>query len=322
MLRYFTIFILLTLLGYLYDKYKLKQESQDELSKYDLVKNFILNDDTNLSGKPILWIHNDYKTNARWWPSFFSRNTNYLNQPYLQLCVESIINCCGNSFNICLIDDNSFRKLIPDWKIDFNTIANPIKTHMRTLAMSRVLYYYGGLLIPNSTLVLKDLINLYNKNLTSQDVFTFECIDRNSTSTYTSFFPNIKFLGCKKHSPTIKALIHYLEVITSQDYTSEMDFLGQTNRWLFEQCQENKIGIIGGDKIGIKNIHNKPVYIEDILGNTYIPYDDTSLHAIYLPADEILSRTKYAWFARMSPSQVLQSNTIIAKYFILSQGSK
>ena len=85
---------------------------------------------------------------------------NYLNQPYLQLCVESIINCCGKSFHICLIDDNSFSKLIPDWKIDFDKIANPVKTHMRTLAMSRVLYYYGGLLIPNSTLVLKDLSTL------------------------------------------------------------------------------------------------------------------------------------------------------------------
>ena len=46
----------------------------------------------------------------------------------------------------------------------------------------------------------------------------------------------------------------------------------------------NKIGIIGGDKIGTKSIHNKPVYIEDLLGNTYIPYNDASLHAIYIPA--------------------------------------
>ena len=99
-------------------------------------------------------------------------------------------------------------------------------------------------------------------------------------------------------------------------------FLGQTNRWLFEQCQGNKIGLIGGDKIGTKSIHNKPVYIEDLLGNTYIPYNDASLHAIYIPANEILTRTKYAWFARMSSVQVLQSNTIIAKYFILSQGAK
>ena len=69
MFRYFTMFILITLLGYLYERYKYKQESNEELAKYDMVKKFLLNDNTILTGKPILWIFNNYQINSRWWPS-------------------------------------------------------------------------------------------------------------------------------------------------------------------------------------------------------------------------------------------------------------
>ena len=65
MFRYFSIFILLTLFGYLYDKYKLKQEDADELDKYNAMEKFLLNNNSLLSGKPILWIHNTYEENAR-----------------------------------------------------------------------------------------------------------------------------------------------------------------------------------------------------------------------------------------------------------------
>ena len=51
--------------------------------------------------------------NARWWKSFGSRNTKCLNQPYQYLTIKSIVDKCGEHFNICLIDDKSFEKLIP-----------------------------------------------------------------------------------------------------------------------------------------------------------------------------------------------------------------
>ena len=29
---------------------------------------------------------------------------------------------CGNSFNICLIDDNSFKNILPDWNINLDIV--------------------------------------------------------------------------------------------------------------------------------------------------------------------------------------------------------
>ena len=319
MFRYFSIFILLTLFGYLYDKYQLKQDESDELDKYNAMKKFLLTDGSILSGKPILWIHNTYEENARKWPSFFSRDTKKLNQPYLQLCIESVVKKCGNSFNVCLIDDESFSKLIPNFNVDFERLPRPLKGHMRTLGMCKLLYYYGGMLLPNSTVVLKNLYSLYNKNIVSNNVFTVECVNRNSTAEYTSFFPNIKIMGSQIQSPVIKSLIQELEALSSMDYTSEMDFLGEANRLLFKKCQRGEIKIVGGEFFGTKDENNKPVYIDNLLSSSYIPYDKKSLRAIYVPADEILKRTKYEWFARLSPQQVLKSDAIITKYMLITQ---
>jgi len=38
---------------------------------------------------------------------------------------------------------------------------------------------------------------------------------------------------------------------------------------------------------------------------------------MYIPADKILLRTNLQWFARLSAEQVLQSNTVIARYLLL-----
>ena len=322
MFRYFTMFILITLLGYLYERYKYKQESNEELAKYDMVKKFLLNDNTILTGKPILWIFNNYQINSRWWPSFFSRNTKKLNQPYLELCVESIVKYCGESFNVCLIDEQSFSKLIPDWNVDFRKLADPVKAHMQTLGIARLLYYYGGLVIPNSTIVLKDLKPLFNKSLLKNDCFTFEIVDRNSTSTYTSFFPTTKFIGCRQRAPIIKAYIDFLDKVDVTDYTSEQDFLGQADQYLFKECQDQRMTLVSGAYIGTRTTADKPVYIDSLLGSSYIPFCTDKLSAIYIPSDEILARTKFQWFARQSRMQALQSDTIIGKYLLISQASK
>ena len=45
---------------------------------------------------------------------FGSRLTEDLNRPYLYLCMKSMIDKCGGDFNICLVDDDTFGKILPD----------------------------------------------------------------------------------------------------------------------------------------------------------------------------------------------------------------
>jgi len=318
MLRYITIFIILTALGIFYEKYKLKYETDEELDKYDLVKKFLLNDATNLGGKPILWVHSTHEVNARYWPSFYSRNTTQLNQPYLLSCLETIVKHCGNSFNICLIDDSSFEKLIPGWSIHISQLAEPLRKHTRMLAMSKLLYYFGGLAIPNSMIVLSDLQPTFQSALANHCCCSVNMITHNITSTYVDLFPNNQILGCKKNSPVIKEYMLYLERLISRDYTDEMKFLGDADRWLYQKCKNGKMALIQGAVFGVEDIQKKAVTIERLMGSSFIQFSP-QLVAIYVPADEILSRTRYQWFARLSQQQLRTCDTVAAKYLLIAQ---
>ena len=317
MFRYFSLFIFLTLIGYLYEKYKLKFEPDEELKKYDMVQKFLLNGGSGFGSKPLLWIHTKHITNSRMWSTFGSRNTNYLNQPYKVTCVEKIVKHCSNSFNICLIDDYSFHKIIPGWSIDMDKIATPIKCHMRTLALSKLLYTYGGLLLPNSTLVFKDLKPLYDSALQIHDCFSVNLVNRTVTSEFSNLIPNIKIIGCKKKSKTMKDLVNYLEILTGTDYTNESDFLGKTNIWLSKKHQQNKLNLVCGKLFGSQDEEGKEVNIDRLMGDSFIKFDDNK-YAIYIPDDEILKRTKYQWFARLSQQQLRDCDTILAKFLLVA----
>jgi hypothetical protein len=318
MFRYFTIFIILTVSGYLYDKYKLKYVPDEELSKYDIVRQFLLNGGSGMGEKPILWIHTPHPVNHRYWPSFGSRNTRLLNQPYKVSCVETVVKHCSKSFNIVLIDDYSFAKLIKGWDIDMDKLADPVKEHVRMLALSKLLHSFGGLLLPNSTVVCKDLKSLYDSALKAHDSFSVNMINRGSSAEYSSMFPTTKILGCKKNSQTMGQFSKYLEGLTSTDYTSESDFLGQSNRWLYGKYSENKLCLVMGKLFGVKDKDGEEVGIERLMGNTFIEFSPDK-YALYIPGDEILERNKYEWFSRLSQQQLRGCDTIAAKQLLIAQ---
>lgn len=123
-----------------------------------MIKNYLLNE-SPLYGynRPKLWIHSKYEINSRKWKDFYSRNTTDLNQDYIHLTIKTIINHCGEDFNICLIDDDSFGKLLPNWDVDLMNMAEPRKSNYRAMGMAQLIYVYGGMTLPNSFVCLKNL---------------------------------------------------------------------------------------------------------------------------------------------------------------------
>ena len=128
--RLLILFFILLVLGILYRRYEDKRERQESSDIYENIQQYLLDDDTlGKSKKPILWIHVPYEYNSRQWLSFGSRSSFNLNQPYLYLTVRSIIKKCEQSFTICIIDDNSFEKLLPGWNVDMSKISTlPVKS--------------------------------------------------------------------------------------------------------------------------------------------------------------------------------------------------
>ena len=313
------LFLILIVLGGLYKRFEDKRLREEEGDTYEAIQKYLLDGDTlGKSKKPIMWIHVPYEYNSRRWLSFGSRSSFELNQPYLYLTVRSIIKQCDESFTICIIDDTSFKRLLPEWNINMTSISDPILSNMRMLGMMKLLHYYGGMVCPLSFVCLKDLHEMYVKGTRGDKMFVCEVVDRNSTSSDMDFFPNLSFCGAPKQCETVRELCNFIQRTASHDYTADVKFLGEYDRWCKQRIENGRINLIDGAEIGTKTVDEKQIIIDDLMSNHYLDLY-RGAYGIYIPSEEVLSRRKFEWFARMSAKQVMESDTIIGNYILLSQ---
>lgn len=314
--NYLLGFIGLLAVGKIYEKWRKSTETDEQIKTYQLVKEYLLNDSSLAkSSKPILWIHIPHEMNARHWLSFNSRMTNDVNRPYLYLTIKSIVEKCAKSFNICLINDESFGKILPGWTIDLDDIAEPVKSHIRVLALSRLLYYYGGMLVPPSLLCFENLHNAFNNAVSGDhDAFVGEFISRDIIADNAIYSPNVRLMGCKKNSQTMMEFSEMLMLLISRDYTDQPKFLGTLSQWWFDKVNTNKAGLIDAKMLGVET-PSGPMTVEMLLGSTFYSLDNRAI-ALYLPEDEIHKRTAYQWFERQSPEQVLSGQYLTQTYML------
>jgi hypothetical protein len=323
--NYIYTLIVSLVIGFFYNRYKRSEDIDEEKASYALVQKYLINnalgeEDQESNAlfkikKPLLWIHMKYDVNARWWASFYSRNSTDLNQPYLYLTIKSIIDTCGKDFHICLIDDDSFTKLLPDWTVDVSLLADPVKTKVRELALAKLLCKYGGLRIPPSFICFQSLLPLYTYYLRQHAMFVGEMLNKTTSASQALYFPNTTFLGCAKDAPIMTEYTHFLEHVISQDYVEESNILGAAGQWCLAK---NEVGLIPADVLGIKDADGAAIALDRLIQNTYVNLAG-SVVGLYIPADDLLNRTAYNWFARLSAKQALESDTTIGKYLLISR---
>ena len=290
---------------------KIKQGLSSNDAENQLIRQYLLNE-SPLYGfnRPKLWIHSTYEKNARQWKDFYSRNSTDLNQPYIHLTIKSIINHCGNDFNICLIDDETFSRLIPTWDIPMSGLPEPALQLYRELGMLKLLHLYGGIVVPNTFLCLHSLAPL----IPTDKPFFAEEINRTcnvaTKKDNACFIPGTRIMGAQKGCPTIRELIEFVEKRNQfPHFNNQTSFLGE----LQHQILATDVTIVDGRLVGIKTTKNKPILLEDVLGEGYLDLDEKA-YGIYIPGDQILTRPKYQWFAYLSSEEVLATNAIITKY--------
>ena len=293
-----------------------------EDSDYDTIRKYLLND-SPLYGRnrPKIWIHSQYDVNARNWQSFQSRNTQEINQPYIIECIQSIINHCGNDFNICLIDDESFVKLIPGWSVNMDTLSSHHKAIYRHIGILNLIYHYGGMTLPNSFLCLKNLNSTYGQLAKEKKPFVFENINRTIDITQTKnpplVVPDLHCIGAVKGDTTIHNLINELEnSIKNGHISDEYRFKGQFSTWIMNHA--DLFTIASSKVVGVMNSDSQIIPLEELLGESYINIHPDAA-GILIPRDEILKRSKYQWFSVMPVENICDSNLAIGRYFVLSK---
>ena len=175
---YICFIVILMGVGFIYRRYMDKYETDDETKQYDLIRKYLLNESSiTKEKKPIIWVHIPYEYNAREWKSFYSRGSTDLNLPYQNLTIRSIIDH-NEGFHVCLIDDSSFTNLIPGWTQDITKVGEPIRSKLRQLCLLKILYNYGGMIVPSSFLCLNDLSIFYDEAIRGNKPFVIENTNR------------------------------------------------------------------------------------------------------------------------------------------------
>lgn len=321
---------------------KLKSYIEPGNDQDEMIKKYLLDDNRHANypsasssswmttSKPNLWIHTKYEKNARKWDHFHSRTNTNLNQPFINLTVETIVNHCNDDFRICLIDDESFSVLLPHWKLvkgQMTRTPEPIKSHLRKEAILQLLFHYGGIVVPNSFISFKNLRDLYDNMLSvTKKPFVTEMVNNTFTNRASTrqpaphFAPSMEFMGAVKNDPVIAEMATHLESIHAKYiYDCEADFLGIWNQWCIQLIHsEKKIDLVTADRIGLKTRKGLPVTVESLFEEPFLNLADDKhdFLGIYLPAQEILARTKYQWFTVLSKDEIYKSNAIVAKYIL------
>jgi hypothetical protein len=295
-------------------KYKQYLDEGHQNNDNRLIKKYLLNNGGEYhSSRPLLWIHSKYEINSRAWQSFGSRNTFDLNQPYLHLTIKSIIYECGHDFNICLIDDNTFARLLPAWKVNMSAIAEPFLLHYRELGLVQLVYEYGGIVIPNSFLCFRSPIRLLDNPDTP---FVCENINRGSTISL-DFTPDIRFLGAgHKKNPIMGELAEFLTARNMfPHYSTEGDLCGDVAKWCMEKIRRRELKLVSAENIGAMTTKKTAIRLDNLMEENYLDISKSAI-GIFIPADELLNRPAYQWFSVLSTDEIMQTTCILGKYII------
>lgn len=303
---------LISVASYVATKYKQAFTGEDD--EYQLIRQYLLND-SPLQGihRPKLWIHLPYVRNQRNWKNFGSRTSMELNEPYMEVLIQSIIKHCSNDFHICLIDDSTFSKLIPSWDIDLINVAEPMRSRIRELGEAEILHLYGGLWLPPSFLCMRSLKELYDNTHMGAPMVG----ELNSHSVKPRGQPSLKIMCARKGCPTMRSLANFLKTwcVRNTHFESQSEFQGTSSNWCINAIAENKMVLIPGTKLGVKTAkYQKPLLIEEWMEEARLDIDPNAW-GIYMDNDEILVRNKYNWLAAISVEELYaKSNAELVRY--------
>ena len=276
--------------------------STDVEVKRDLTNTFL--------DESTLWIYYDQSdVNSRWWADFGARSSRVIHTPYLNLCYESIAKNMGYNYNIRVIAGLSdLAILLGGWDKMPKPLQNPI-AHVGPAEYdyirAAVLEKFGGLWVSPSTIFLKPLpdYSAFNK------VVLFG-IDKDETYTSTNPGTQLMYSPRPHHPFFVEWCKNAYTTIEKQ--IGGRQFSSSTLLTLFKKYKDSTLHVhnielsrkSSGRRIQIEDLLSSGAYIEST-GFVYVPID----------RQELEHRSAYAWFLRMSETQILESDLAISELF-------
>ena len=250
-----------------------------------------------------LWIHLPFEKNSREWESFGSRTSHKLNLAYMTLCIKSIIDWCGQTYDIIIYDDTNISALLPDTKVDLTKISGSLLDKYRELCKLQIIYMYGGIMVPPSLFLRKNIKEIDNPNTW----YVCETYNDNNVS-YSNLMHSTQLMGSNAEN---SELAKYMNV-----YSNELkkDFVENYN-FDMNYFKKHNIPYIDGRLIGTKTRYNDKIMIEDLMSNKKIILDKQHI-GLYIPHEQLMKRRVYNWYCKLSEEEVLKCQVFISYYML------
>ena len=301
------VFIVFSILAYYNYKdkyhefiYNFKNETID-------INDFFFKDIKHLSRstKRKLWIYIPLEKNSRKWSNFGSRSSYDLNLDYIALCIKSIIDYCGQYYDVILFDDSNLPHLLPDQNVDYNKLSGELLEKYRQYSILKILYTYGGVVIPYSMILRKSIVSIDKDNT----FYVSEMSNQGENSSFGEYVYSTKMMGSNINNPILGEYINKYSDICLKDLTNECKYFSE------QLLKKMDIPMLNGKIIGTKTKNDKPILLEDLMDTKPIQLDPSHV-GIYIPHEELMKRTKYNWYAYLTSEQVLETNVFISKYML------
>jgi len=280
--------------------YKFKNEQLD-------INDYFFKDINHLSrsSKRKIWIHIPLERNSRRWSSFGSRTSNNLNLDYIVLCIKSIIDYCGQYYDIILFDDSNLSNLLLDQTVDYSKLSGELLEKYRQYSLLQILYTYGGVVIPSSMYMRKSIITIDKENT----FYVCELPNQGENYSLSNYIYSTKMMGSNSKNPILGEFINKYSDVCLKDLTNECKYFSN------QLLKKMDIPMLNGKIIGTRDKDNNPILLEDLMESKQLELDQSHV-GIYIPHEELMRRTKYNWYAYLNSEQVLETNIFISKYML------
>lgn len=263
--------------------------------------------------KPKIFIHVPYEKNSRNWESFGSRSSEDLNLSIVFLCIKSIIEHCGYKYDIILFDDDNIEEMLEKYNLhdecsnrDHKTLNNIQRKYWLNYCKAKILYEFGGTMMSPYFYFNKCPSSKYLKSTNLQGLYY---VNEGLKNTNEKLIPSMDhYMVSNKYNSDLKIYLSYLKELCLGDHIADASKYDKMYKHL------EGLKLFDPRDFCITNKNNEPIYYDDWLSaNKQLDLYDGHF-CLYVNVELHKIQTKNGWFLRMSPEQIISSNTIIGQY--------
>ncbi len=269
--------------------------------------------------KPNLWIWSPTEYNSTVWQSFYSRSNAEYVPDYIKMCIETIKKHSSKHFNIHVLSPSNIHQYVPKTLLKDLKGKNP--KFMYDMFVVHILNKYGGVWMPASTILLKDIRPLYSHILTNGLLFGGFSCDSDEYFCLNSDNPDRSIFMAPANSPIIQEWHNSL--LSLNNYQNDYSFNKRGENALKTVLQKfpSKIHLFDASMNGTRDCKLKLIGPDSLLSSNIgsVP-NPKNLYLFNFDRNLIKNNFRHNWFEKASYKDIVKSTLWFTLLYRASMG--